>query len=41
MTVADVDATAAKRVAGEIDGTPWVVDLTDRAALAPRASGAS
>ena len=34
VTVADVDATAAERVADEIDGTPWVVDLTDRAALA-------
>lgn len=34
VTVADVDATAAERVAEEIDGTPWVVDLTDRAALA-------
>ncbi len=28
------DADAAERVAGEIDGTPWVVDLTDRVALA-------
>ena len=34
VTVADVDAAAAERVAGEIGGTPWVVDLTDTAALA-------
>ncbi len=34
VTVADVDAEAAGRVAGEIGGTPWPIDLTDTAALA-------
>ncbi len=28
VTIADVDAAAAGRVAGEIGGTPWQVDLT-------------
>lgn len=27
VTIADVDREAAERVAGEVDGTPWVVDL--------------
>jgi 3-hydroxybutyrate dehydrogenase len=27
VTIADVDVEAAERVAGEVDGTPWVVDL--------------
>jgi 3-hydroxybutyrate dehydrogenase len=27
VTIADVDGEAAERVAGEVDGTPWVVDL--------------
>jgi 3-hydroxybutyrate dehydrogenase len=34
VTVADVDPDAANRVAGDIGGTPWLVDLTDTAALA-------
>ncbi|MBD0324230.1 MAG: 3-hydroxybutyrate dehydrogenase [Aldersonia sp.] len=29
VTVADVDADAAEKVAAEIGGTPWVVDLLD------------
>lgn len=33
VTVADVDETAAKTVADEIDGTAWAVDLLDVAAL--------
>ncbi len=31
VTVADVNSDAAQRVAGEIGGTPWVVDLTNTA----------
>lgn len=34
VTVADVDAEGAARVAAEVGGEPWVVDLTDTAALA-------
>ena len=34
VTVADVDAEAAHRVAHEIGGTAWVVDLSDSEALA-------
>jgi len=34
VTVADINSEAAQRVADEIDGTPWVVDLSDTAALA-------
>jgi 3-hydroxybutyrate dehydrogenase len=34
VTVADIDAEAAQRVADDIDGTPWAVDLSDTAALA-------
>jgi 3-hydroxybutyrate dehydrogenase len=33
VTVADLDGEAASQVAEEIDGTPWVVDLADTAAL--------
>lgn len=33
VVVADRDAAAAERVAGEIDGEPWVVDLADTGAL--------
>jgi len=34
VTVADINSEAAQRVADEIAGTPWVVDLSDTAALA-------
>ncbi len=34
VTVADINSEAARRVADEIAGTPWVVDLSDTAALA-------
>lgn len=34
VTVADLDAAAAEAVACDIGGTPWVVDLSDTAALA-------
>jgi 3-hydroxybutyrate dehydrogenase len=34
VTVADVDAAATLRVAEEVDGTAWVVDLLDSEALA-------
>ena len=34
VTVADIDLTAAERVAGDIGGTAWQVDLADTAALA-------
>lgn len=34
VTVADINADAAGRVADRIGGTPWVVDLSDMAALA-------
>ena len=34
VTVADINADAAERVADKIGGTPWVVDLSDLAALA-------
>ena len=34
VTVADVNAAAAEKVAEEVGGTPWTVDLTDVAALA-------
>ena len=34
VTVADVNEEAAERVAKQVDGTPWVVDLSDTAALA-------
>jgi 3-hydroxybutyrate dehydrogenase len=33
VTVADIDAAAAKTVAAEIDGTAWAVDLLDVGAL--------
>ncbi len=33
VVVADRDGAAAERVAGEIDGEPWVVDLADTGAL--------
>jgi 3-hydroxybutyrate dehydrogenase len=33
VTVADVDAAAADRVAGEVGGRAWVLDLSDTAAL--------
>lgn len=33
VTVADLNGEAATQVAEEIDGTPWVVDLADTAAL--------
>jgi 3-hydroxybutyrate dehydrogenase len=33
VTVADVDGEAAERVAGEIGGQAWVLDLSDTAAL--------
>lgn len=33
VTVADVDASGAEAVAGEIDGKPWAVDLLDVSAL--------
>ncbi len=33
VTVADVNGDAAERVAGEVGGTPWAVDLTDTASL--------
>ena len=34
VTVADINQEAAGRVAEKVDGTPWVVDLSDTAALA-------
>ena len=34
MTVADIDETAAKELAHEIDGEAWTVDLTDTEVLA-------
>nr|WP_246336643.1 3-hydroxybutyrate dehydrogenase [Flexivirga oryzae] len=34
VTVADVNEEAAGRVAQQVGGTPWVVDLSDTAALA-------
>jgi 3-hydroxybutyrate dehydrogenase len=34
VTVADVDAEGAKRVADEVGGQPWVIDLSDTRALA-------
>ncbi len=34
VTVADVNAAAAEKVADEVGGVPWTVDLTDVAALA-------
>ncbi len=33
VVAADVDAAGAARVAGEVGGEPWTVDLTDTAAL--------
>jgi 3-hydroxybutyrate dehydrogenase len=33
VTVADVDAAAAGRVTGEVDGQAWVLDLSDTSAL--------
>lgn len=35
VTVVDVDADGADKVAAEIGGTPWAVDLLDVAALEP------
>ena len=34
VTIADLDGTAAQRVADELDGTAWQVDLSDTASLA-------
>lgn len=36
VTVADVNTEACAALAGEIGGTPWVVDLTDTAVLAEK-----
>jgi 3-hydroxybutyrate dehydrogenase len=41
VTVADVDAAAAGRVAGEVGGQAWVLDLSDTVALEKALEGLS